>query len=179
MKQLFFCLSIFLLFTSCKKNEPQPKIPADTEITQKVKIFYGSYGKSSDAIYEAIPKELLSADLEKTIREVNDITNADIKKIKNSDHPTDKPKILETEGPIFTPAFTDYKIKSINLMENTKPVGMSADAVIELEDKNNPGSKWSNTVHLINTLDSGWRIDNVEFDKGNFKKTLQEFISKK
>lgn len=178
MKQLFFYLSIFLLLTSCIKNEPKPKtLGADAEITQKIKILYETYGKSGDAIYDTIPKNLLSADLEKTIQKVNDITNADIKKIKSSDSPTDKPIILETEGSIFAPYYTDYNVKSINLKESSKSLGMSGDVIVELENKNSPGSKWTNSVHLINILDSGWRVDNIKFKNGDFKTTLQDFIS--
>lgn len=182
MKQLFFCLSIFLLFSSCKKNETKSKISADNEITEKVKMLYTNYGKSSDAIYDrAIPKDLLSPELEKTFQEAINTSKADIEKVKKSDHPTDKPLLME--GSIFTSlyeGYTSYKIKSIDVMESTKPLGMAADVTVSLENSNYPNekdAKWVDTIHLVNILDSGWRIDNVKFNNGDLKSNLQSFIS--
>ncbi|MET3535367.1 hypothetical protein [Chryseobacterium limigenitum] len=185
MKQVFFYLSIFLLFTSCIKNEPKPKaLEADTEIAQKVKTLYATYGKSSDVIYnKPIPKDLFSPELEKTFQEAIDASKADIEKVKKSDHPTDKPLLME--GSIFTSlyeGYTTYKIKSVQLM-GTKPVGMTADVTIDFENSQvSPKITWSDTVHLVNTLDSGWKVDNITFSekfggKNDLKSNLQSFIS--
>lgn len=186
MKQLFFCLSIFLLFTSCKKNDPKPKtLGADAEITQKVKTLYATYGKSSDAIYnKPIPKDLFSHELEKTFQEAINTSKADIEKVKKSDHPTDKPLLIE--GSTFTSlyeGYTTYKIKSIQLMESTKPLGMAADVTIDFENSQvSPKITWSDTVHLLDALDSGWKVDNITFSEKfgggkDLKSNLQSFIS--
>ncbi|MFP3590908.1 hypothetical protein [Chryseobacterium sp. SIMBA_038] len=186
MKQLFFYLSIFLLLTSCIKNEPKPKaLGADAEITQKVKTLYSTYGKSSDAIYnKPIPKDLFSPELEKTFQEAINTSKSDIEKVKKSDHPTDKPLLME--GSMFTSlyeGYTTYKIKSIQLMESTKPLGMAADVTIDFENSQvSPKITWSDTVHLINALDSGWKVDNITFSekfggKNDLQSNLKSFIS--
>lgn len=182
MKQLFLCLSIFLLFTSCKKNETKPKVSADAEITQKVKMLYSIYGKSSNVIYDQpIPKDMFSPEVEKTFQEAINTSKADIENVKKSDHPTDKPLLME--GSIFTSlyeGYTRYKIKSIAVMKGTKPAYMTADVTISLENSNYPNekdAKWIDTIQLVNSLDSGWKIDNIKFNNGNLKSNLNSFIS--
>jgi len=181
MKHLFLCLSVFLVFTSCKKSENQPKsLAADAEITQKLKEFYGIYGKSSDVIYDRpIPKNLFSSDLEKTFQEAIDVSNADAEKVKKSAHPTDKPALLE--GSIFTglyEGFTTYKVKSIDVKENNQ----NATVTVDFENANFQNTKWTDTVKLVNFSDSGWRVDNITFSEKlsgtkDVKTSLKNFIS--
>lgn len=182
MKQLFLCLSIFLLFISCKKNETKPKVSADAEITQKVKMLYSIYGKSSNVIYDQpIPKNMFSPELEKTFQEAINTSISDIENVKKSDHPTDKPLLME--GSIFTSlyeGYTSYKIESIDVMKSTKPSGMAANVTVSLENSNYPNEKdvkWIDTIYLINSVDSGWRIDNIKFNNGDLKSNLNSFIS--
>ncbi|ANF52443.1 hypothetical protein A0O34_18805 [Chryseobacterium glaciei] len=185
MKQLFFCLSILLVFTSCKNKEAKPKTSTDAEITQKVNTLYTTYGKSSDVIYgKPITKDLFSNELEKTFQEAINISKADVEKVKKSDHPTDKPLLME--GSTFTSlyeGFTTYKIKSIDVTESTKPVGMMANVTVDFENSQvSPKITWTDTVHLVNAIDSGWKVDNITFsDKQaagkDLKSNLQSFIS--
>ncbi|SDR08568.1 hypothetical protein SAMN05421664_3469 [Chryseobacterium soldanellicola] len=185
MKQLLFCLSIFLLFTGCKKSENHPKnFDADKKITEKLEEFYRIYGKSSDAIYnQPIPKNLFSSDLEKTFQKAIDLSKTDIKKVKKSDHPGDKPLLLE--GSIFTSlyeGFTDYKIVSIVVLNDSKPLESSATVIVELKNTHYPNAKWTDIIRFINFQESGWKIDNVVFSKKmsqipDVKTSLQNFIS--
>lgn len=186
MKQLFLYLSIFFVFTHCKKNEEHPKIAkADVEITQKINTLYKTYGKSSDAIYnQSIPKFLFSHELEETLQEAIDASKADIEKVKNSDHPTDKPLLME--GSVFTSlyeGYTSYTIKSIDVKESTQPLGAAADVIINFENSQvSPKVTWTDKIHLVNPYHAGWRIDNIMFSKNlggenDLKSSLQNFIS--
>ncbi|MCS3528837.1 hypothetical protein [Chryseobacterium sp. JUb7] len=184
MKRLFLCLGISMLLTSCVKNEKRPE-NADAEITKKLETLYSTYGKSSDAIYsQPVIKDLFSPDLENTFQEAIDVSKADIDKVKKSTHPTDKPSLME--GSIFTSlyeGYTTYKIKTIDVSESTKPIGSHADVTVELENSSvTPKITWTDTVHLINALDSGWKVDNINFSgktatAKDLKTSLQNFIS--
>ncbi|SHM43606.1 hypothetical protein [Chryseobacterium polytrichastri] len=137
MKQLFLCLSILLLFTHCKRNEEHLKIASsDIEIIQKINTLYRTYGKSSTAIYnQSIPKFLFSHKLEETFQEVIDAPKTDIEKVKKSDHPTDKPLLME--GSVFTSlyeGYTSYTLKSIDVKESTQPLDAVADVTIDFEN---------------------------------------------
>ncbi|MDP9959838.1 hypothetical protein [Chryseobacterium lathyri] len=177
----FLFLGIFLLFVSFKKEETKPALSADAQITQKLKTLYSTYdkyGKYDNRIYgHPIPKNLFSTDLEKKLKEVVDITNASVEKIKKSDHPTDKPHILE--GSIFTSlyeGYTSYTIQSV-VVNST---GTSADATVRLEHAmSQPKFIWTDKVHLVKS-DQEWKIDNISFDSiGNskdLKAILNDFI---
>ncbi|TZF98759.1 DUF3828 domain-containing protein (plasmid) [Chryseobacterium panacisoli] len=176
MKKFFLFLGIFLFFASCKKNEPQPALSSEAAIHGKVNELYTQYGKSNEAIYsQPIPDSLFSSDLKKVLDEAIHASKADIEKVKNSDHPDEKPLIFE--GAIFSSlyeGFTDYKIKSVKIQDKT------AEALLAFEyNSSTPKETWMDTVHLINT-EKGWRIDNVTFDKiGNskdLKARLTEFV---
>ncbi|EJL67504.1 hypothetical protein [Chryseobacterium populi] len=176
MKHLIIYLGAFLLFTGCINKDHHSE-----EITEKLKTFYTTYGKSSDILYESsISKDLFSADLEKILQEAVATSKADIEKVKKSDHPTDKPLLLE--GSIFTglyEGFTAYKIRSIDVKENSKP--LSANVTVDLENSNFPDTRWTDIIQLINVPDKGWRIDNIKFDtingSGNLKTSLKNFVS--
>ncbi|MEY8760838.1 hypothetical protein [Chryseobacterium tongliaoense] len=176
MKHLILYSGILLLFTGCIKKDNHSE-----EITGKLKTFYATYGKSSDVLYEkTISKDLFSPDLGKVIQKAVAVSKADIEKVKKSNHPTDKPLLLE--GSIFTglyEGFTAYKIRSIEVKENSKP--LSANVTVDLENNNFPDTRWSDIVQLINVSGEGWRIDNIKFDtingSGTLKASLNDFIS--
>jgi hypothetical protein len=176
MKKLFLCLGIFLFFVSCKKNEPQPTQSSETAIIEKVNELYTQYGKSNEAIYnQPITDTLFSQDLKKVLDKAINTSKADIEKVKNSDHPDEKPLLFE--GAIFSSlyeGFTDYKIKSVKIKDKT------AEALVTFEyNMASPKETWIDTVHLIKT-EKGWRVDNVTFDTiGNSKdlrSRLTEFV---
>lgn len=168
MKPFFFFLSILLLFNSCVTS----KTTNEAEITSKIDQLY-KYTTSSDSISS---KELFSSDLKNILDEANRVSDADAQRIKNSDHPTDKPAAVESF--IFTgvPDATKQKVKSIHVTGNT------AEAVVEIEiseykdgDKTYPALIWENTIQLIN--DNGWKIDNIIFtQRSTLREQLEAFI---
>ena len=183
MKKLFLFLGVFLFFVSCKKSETKSAINADEEITQKINLLYKTYGKSNETIYnQPIPDNLFYSDLKNTLEDAINASKADIEKVKKSDHPDEKPLIFE--GAIFSSlyeGYTSYKIKSIDVMESTKPLGSQADVAVEFEySHSSPKVIWTDKIHLINAFDAGWRIDNIVFDTiGNskdLKSRLTEFV---
>lgn len=182
MKQLFFYVSIALFLTGCKKSDAKPQLSADAEVTQKVNELYSTYRNSSDLYNKAIPENLFSPEMKTVLADATNASKADIEKIKKSDHPDDKPMLLE--GSIFTSlyeGYTSYKIKSIDIMESTDPIGTAADVSIEFENSNvTPKVEWVDKIHLIEPFDTEFRIENIYFGKlgnnQNLKSNLQNFI---
>ena len=172
MKHLFLYLSVFLLFTNCKKSENRPKnFGANAEITEKIDSLYAFDKSSLSCSVCTIPKNLFSSDLEKILNEANTVSRADAERIKNSDYPTDKPMMLE--GSTFTgvyEGFTKYKLKTITV------TGNKAEAIVAFEyDHADPKAIWNATVSLIN--EKGWKVDNIIFSqKTVLKNQLNDFI---
>lgn len=186
IKQLFIILSLSLVFTGCMKNEKSTDLSSsETEIRQKLATLYSTYGKSSDLLYsQAIVKDLFSPALEKNLQRAVDASVADIEKIAKSDHPTDKPALLE--GSLFTSlyeGFTSYKITSIDISQSTSASHLQADVLVTLENTRvSPSIHWTDSVHLATTSDHGWRIENIKFSEqtGNAKDlqtSLENFIA--
>ncbi|MEF9966418.1 MAG: hypothetical protein RR749_09035 [Comamonas sp.] len=186
IKQLFIILSLSLVFTGCMKSEkPTDLSSSETEIKQKLADLYATYGKSSDLLYsQAIAKDLFSPALEKTLQQAVDASIADIEKIAKSDHPTDKPALLE--GSIFTSlyeGFTSYKITSIDISPDTSASNLQADVLVTLENTRvSPSIHWTDSVHLRSISNNGWRIENIKFSEkeGNnqdLQTSLQRFIT--
>ncbi|MGG5207759.1 hypothetical protein ACQWU4_02345 [Chryseobacterium sp. MIQD13] len=177
MKQIFFYLSIFFFFAACKKTDSLPKVSAETEITQKVNELYKLYGSSEDVYNKPFSDSLFSPELKKTLENAVNASKADIEKVKQSDHPTDKPLLFE--GAVFSSlyeGYNNYKIKSVAI----DPSGDSADASVAFEyTKSSPKFAWTDKVHLIKSGNE-WKIDNVSFDSlGNSKDlraNLKEFV---
>lgn len=177
IKQLFLCLSSILFLASCKNNETRPSVSADTEITQKVNQLYKEYDGSKKSIYnQSFSDSLFSPELKKTLEDAIHASEADIERVKKSDHPDEKPLLFE--GAVFSSlyeGYTGYKIKSVTI----DPSGTSANAAVELEYTLSPPKiKWTDNVQLINS-GQGWKIDNIRFDSiGNakdLKTSLKEF----
>jgi len=176
MKKLFLLSGIFLLFASCKKNEAQPALTQDSAINAKVNELYTTYGKSNEAIYnQSIPEDLFSEDLKKVLEEAINTSKADIEKVKNSDHPDEKPLIFE--GAVFSSlyeGFTAYKIKSVRIKDTTAKVPVAFEYNLA-----SPKVAWTDTIYLTNT-GKEWKIDNITFDTiGNsrdLKARLKEFV---
>ncbi|WES99071.1 hypothetical protein P2W68_05510 [Chryseobacterium arthrosphaerae] len=171
IKPLFLYLSLILCLTACRKTGP---VSADRKaITEKVNRLYHQYGSSNEAVYnQPISDDLFSPELKKLLETSINTSKADIEKVKNSDYPDEKPLLFE--GAIFSSlyeGYSSYSIQSIDIKDNT------ADVVINLEhsdagihsEKDNPTTSskilWKDSIHLINTDNRGWRIDNISFDK--------------
>ncbi|RXM51160.1 hypothetical protein BOQ64_13805 [Chryseobacterium sp. CH25] len=161
----------------------------DTAITQKINELYSQYGKSNEAVYnQPISDDLFSPELKKTLETAINASKADIEKVKKSDHPDEKPLIFE--GAIFSSlyeGYTHYTIQSIDVKSNT------ADVIITLEhagatvdpEKEIPTAVpkvvWNDKIHFVNIANTGWRIDNITFDKKfsnseDLKTSLTDFI---
>lgn len=176
---LFLSLSIIFFFTACNKGKPSlPAASPYNEITSKVNDLYTRYGTSNEALYgQSFSDSLFSPDLKKTLEGAVNTSKADIERVKNSDHPDEKPLIFE--GAVFSSlyeGYTGYKIRSTDISNDTT----TADVAVEFEySESQPKIIWTDRVHLVNSKE-GWKIDNIIFDpiahSKNLKTTLKEFI---
>lgn len=126
----------------------------------QVDELYKKYGKSNEAIYnEPISNNLFSKDLKSILEGAINASKTDIEKVKNSDHPDEKPLIFE--GAIFSSlyeGYTNYKIESITVK------GKTAEALVQFEyDMASPKVIWKDKIELINMYKE-WKIDNIIFD---------------
>lgn len=173
-KQLFLYLGIFLFFISCQKESIDKVNSTNTAIIQKVKQLYNQYGKSNEAVYnKPIPDDLFSPELKKTLETAINASKADIEKVKNSDHPDEKPLIFE--GAIFSSlyeGYNSYTIKNINVHDQT------AEALVQFEyNMTSPKVVWEDKIQLIDS-DKGWKIDNIIFDSIGNSKDLKTSLTK-
>lgn len=175
-KQLFLYLGIFLFFISCKKDERNEANSTNTAITQKINDLYSQYGKSNEAVYnQPISNDLFSPEMKKILETAINASKADIEKVKNSDHPDEKPLIFE--GAIFSSlyeGYTAYTIKNISVQDKT------AEALVQFEyNMASPKVSWTDRILLIDS-DKGWKIDNIVFDSigssKDLKTSLTDFI---
>jgi hypothetical protein len=96
---------------------------------------------------------------------------ASAESIKKSDHPTDKPEIIE--GDIFSSLYegvTDVKIKDIVIADNQA-------RVITIFSNNHYKLTWEEELLMIKT--TSWKLDNVIYNPKNYSggaKDLQELI---
>lgn len=186
IRPFFLCISFLLLFTACKKAEPrsiEKKL-----ITEKVHQLYHQYGLSNEAVYnQPISDDLFSPELKKALVTAIHTSKADIEKVKNSDHPDEKPLLFE--GAIFSTlyeGYSRYTIQSINLESNTADVIINfeySDAAVSENNTPIPSSKitWKDRIHFVNLDNTGWKIDNIIFDKKiahsrDLRATLADFI---
>lgn len=159
-KQLFLYISILIIFISCKKNTTPSATSDNTAIGMQVDELYKKYGKSNEAIYnEPISNNLFSKDLKSILEDAINASKTDIEKVKNSDHPDEKPLIFE--GAIFSSlyeGYTNYKIEAITVK------GKTAEALVQFEyDMASPKVIWKDKIELIN-MDKKWKVDNIVFD---------------
>ncbi|WP_153392588.1 DUF3828 domain-containing protein [Chryseobacterium vaccae] len=180
MRRLFFLsLSMILFFTACNKAGPSPSSGNGNDaVTEKVNDLYTQYGTSNEALYhQSFSDSLFSPDLKRTLETAINTSKADIEKVKNSDHPDEKPLLFE--GAVFSSlyeGYTGYRIKSTNISADKA----TADAAVEFEYTASPPKMiWTDHVNLVNSK-QGWKIDNIIFDtiahSKDLKTTLNEFI---
>lgn len=179
-------LGLSWLLSGCMKTETPAENPsAEIQIRQKIADLYSKHGKSSESIYsQGISPDLFSADLKNLLQQVLEVTKADQERIAKSEHPTDKPAILE--GSIFSSLYegpTAYTIQSIEIAESVKPLGTQATVHVAMENTSvSPTITWTDSVHLVNAFDSGRRVSNISFvpemaHAADFVGSLQTFIS--
>ncbi|MEJ5104220.1 hypothetical protein [Chryseobacterium sp. MYb328] len=174
IRPFFLYFVLILCFTACGKTESQS---AEKKlITEKTNQLYSQYGISNESIYKhPLPDNLFSPELKKALETAIHASKADIEKVKNSDHPDEKPLIFE--GAIFSSlyeGYTGYTIKDITIH------GKKAKAVIQFEyNMASPKIFWTDTIQLIDS-DKEWKIDNIIFDSiknsKDLKTSLTDFI---
>lgn len=174
IRSLLLSVSFILCFIACGKTTPASE---KKQITEKVNQLYIQYGKSNKAVYnKPISNDLFSPELKKTLETAINASKADIEKVKNCDHPDEKPLIFE--GAIFSSlyeGYNGYSIKSIDVH------GQTAEALVQFEyNMTSPKVLWKDKIQLIDS-DKGWKIDNIVFDKKvnnsqDLKTSLKEFI---
>ncbi|SHL63498.1 Protein of unknown function [Chryseobacterium contaminans] len=173
IRPIFLYISLILGFIACNKTTPSAE---KQQITEKINQLYSQYGKSNEAIYnKPIADNLFSPELKKTLEAAINASKADIEKVKNSDHPDEKPLIFE--GAIFSSlyeGYNGYSVKSIQLHDQT------AEALVQFEyNMVSPKVLWTDKIQLINS-DKGWKVDNIVFDSigssKDLKTSLKNFI---
>lgn len=159
IRSLLLSVSFILCSIACGKTTPANE---KQQITEKVNQLYSQYGKSNEAVYnKPIANDLFSPELKKTLEDAINASKADIEKVKNSDHPDEKP--LAFEGALFSSlyeGYNGYSIKNINLHDKT------AEVLVQFEyNMVSPKVLWTDKIYFVNIDNTGWRIDNITFDK--------------
>lgn len=159
----FIFIGIFAI-TACThsiKNEKQ-------DIEKTIKMLY-----SKELDYREIDTTLISPTLISLFEKGNQKEMASAESIKNSDHPTDKPDIIE--GDIFSSLYegvTDVKIKDIAISDD------QARALVTFSNKHY-NLTWEE--ELLMTKTNSWRLDNIIYNSKNnagSHKDLQELMKK-
>ncbi|GMQ34096.1 hypothetical protein [Algoriphagus taiwanensis] len=149
LNQKFLVLLLVITFMGWACQEPKD----EEEIKKQIEEFY----LLPQDIYSETPNSnILSSELVRRIEIAKEVTEKDRKRIQESDHPTDKPLLLE--GCVFASlydGFHTFHIKEIAIENDT------AKAVINLEYASDPSEKWSDLLILVN--EGGWKVDNVIF----------------
>lgn len=176
IRSLILYSSFIFCFIACNKTT-SPSAEKKL-ITEKVNQLYSQYGKSNQAVYnQPISDDLFSPELKKVLETAINASKTDIEKVKNSDHPDEKPLIFE--GAIFSSlyeGYNGYSIKSINLHDKT------AEVLVQFEyNMVSPKVLWTDKIHFVNIANTGWRIDNITFDKKfsnseDLKTSLTDFV---
>lgn len=152
------CL-FFVIFFGCESDQKK-----QFEITKIIDAVY----KNQKNFYD-IPLDttLFSSSIIKEMKNIRHITELDVKRVQNSDFPTDKP--FQFEGSVFTSlsdGYSKYTITTITINNNI------AYVTIDFEYNSTPKVKWTDNVVLINN--NGWKIDNILFSKIAGCKDLKE-----
>jgi hypothetical protein len=171
IRSLILYSSFIFCFISCNKTI-SPSVEKKL-ITEKVNQLYSQYGKSNEAVYnQPISDDLFSPELKKVLETAINVSKTDIEKVKNSDHPDEKPLIFE--GAIFSSlyeGYTHYTLQSIEIKNDTANVIITLEHAGETVDPKKeipmavPKVVWNDKIHFVNIANTGWRIDNITFDK--------------
>lgn len=160
---LFILICFSTAINSACSNQTQK------EINESVDSFYKSYKGN----FREADSRYLSEDLAATIRKVIDFEKKSTAFTKNSNHPTDKPQLME--GDLFVSlyeGYTNFNIKEIKQYDN------KASVIIEFVNSNYQIS-WTDEVVLIK--ENNWKIDDVNYllpSKKNLslKLLMEQFI---
>jgi hypothetical protein len=164
MKKYISChLLILLTMISCNNIGSDQK-----EIENKIHSLYAM----KESIYEVtVDTNLFSKDLVGELNKLKLIRKMDEERIRKSEHPTDKPIMIE--GSIFSSlmdGYSEYSIREISIEDS------SAEVKVEFIYPSDPVEKWLDKVILVN--EKGWKIDDVIFSSPMTKdKNLKERLS--
>lgn len=154
----------------------------EKEITEKVHELYKIYDDSNNALYDhPFSERLFSPELKQLLTDAVNKSKEDIENVKNSDHPDEKPLLIE--GSLFTSmyeGYTEYKIKSVTI----DPSQNSAEVAVNFEYKESKSKyRWTDKIHVIHSGNE-WTIDNIYFggvgyedDNRDLKTTLKNFAN--
>jgi hypothetical protein len=161
---IFLSLVGILTFGACTNSIKTQK----QDIEKTIKTLY-----SKELNYREIDTTLISPTLISLFEKGNQKEMASAESIKNSDHPTDKPEIIE--GDIFSSLYegvTEVKIKDIAIADN------QARVLVIFSNKHS-NLTWEEELLMIKT--NSWRLDNVIYNAKNnagSHKDLQELMKK-
>lgn len=158
------CLVFITMFFGCKNHTQEEK-----EIVRKINAIYAD---KTDVYSRNIDSELYSDSLIMLLNKVIAATRADEERIRLSDHPTDKPILLE--GSIFSSLYDGYS--GYNIRE-LKINGENANIIMDFEYDGIKKKSWTDTVILIKR--NGWKLENVLFNREyTLDKDLKDRLNK-
>ena len=140
---LLFCS----LVISCNRPTAEDEIRAQID-----KLYSGA----SDVYAPEIDSSLFSKDLVGHLHLVRQTTERDRARILDSEHPTDKPLLLE--GAVFSSLYDGYSRFSVREVHIR---GTKAEAIVEFQYDSEPVEIWTDRVALVR--EERWLIDNVVF----------------
>lgn len=157
----FIFIGIFAITACTNSIENQKK-----DIEKTIKTLY-----NKELSYRTVDTSLISPTLISLFEKGNQKEMASAESIKNSDHPTDKPEIIE--GDIFSSLYegvTDVKIKNIVIADNQA-------RVFAIFSNKHYNLTWEEELLMIKT--TSWKLDNVIYNPKNYTggaKDLQELM---
>jgi hypothetical protein len=142
-----------------------------------VMAFYGAAPGGRD--YCQLDARLISEELNALLQLVKAIENRSAREVEASEHPTDKPRMLE--GSVTTPIYEGYS--RVIAIGNPRKTGNTYRVDIKLAyGLEAPVFVWTDTAVLIQE-DGRWKVDDILFnqteekdiDVGSTKETLRDF----
>ncbi|QQT27271.1 hypothetical protein [Sphingobacterium spiritivorum] len=157
MKRFLLILSLFAVFLlSCSKKD-------DSEIRKTITDFF-----SNKVHYGSVDRQLISSDLASLIDKAIAREDEDAEKVAKSDHPSDKPLMIE--GDIFTSL---YEGQDTFQIDTIKIKGDSAFVAVQFANSGYKES-WKDEVVLIKK--ESWKIDNVYFGTDKTLKSTKDVL---
>ena len=160
MRLIPLLLFITLLF-ACKNN---------TDETEVRKTIAAIYSKQDPYHNQALDTAVYSIALNGLIMSAKTVEKMDRERVLQSEHPTDKPKLIE--GEIFAGLYEGYTSYSVEHIEFK-----DAQATVLMAFNNaNYKTQWKDTLVLMR--ENGWKLDQVRYGKGgSLNALLLEFIA--
>ncbi|MDR1062764.1 MAG: hypothetical protein LBL48_02325 [Azoarcus sp.] len=127
--------------------------------------------------FRKMDTRLVSEELNALFQLAKAVEKRSAREISASDHPADKPLLLE--GAVLTPYYEGYN--KVLVIENIRKMGSAYRADVKLTyDLEQPQFVWTDTTVVVRE-DGRWRVDDVLFQQnetgagGSVKGTLRDF----